>query len=280
MSLRVRRTVAAASFLVMALAAAACGGSGQPIAAIDWSETVPRSGQVSGGAVRVTASDPGGTFPLATVEHPAVPGDGYVVVGEVRYEGVDGRAFLEMWSAFPGGERYFTRTVDEEGPQAWISGSSDWRPFELPFSLQGGPGPERITIGVVLPGAGSVDVGRLELLPLGGDQGAWWSERAGGLVGGIGGALIGILGGLIGWLVSRGRARRYVLGAMQGCVALGVALLCLGVAALVSSQPYGVAYPILLPGVILVVVFGGLLPGTRRAYAGQELRRMRAFDQS
>jgi len=266
-------------FLVTAAAVTACGGAKHPIATIDWTKTEPRSGQLSGDPARVTASGSGGTFPLATVEHPAVPGDGYVLVGEVRYEGVDGRAFLEMWSEFSDGGRYFYRTLAAEGPQAWLSGSSDWRPFELPFSLAGGRGPERVSIDVVLPGAGSVDVGRLELRALGGDEGAWWSDRAGGLVGGIGGSLIGILGGLVGGLVSRRRARAFVLGAMKACVALGLALLGLAAVAWASSQPYGVTYPMLLSGVILVVVFGGLLPGARRAYADHELRRMRALDQ-
>jgi hypothetical protein len=49
--------------------------------------------------------------------------------------------------------------------------------------------------------------------------------------------------------------------------------------AVATSQPYGVAYPILLMGVILVVVFGGLLPVAKRAYADHELRRIRALDQ-
>lgn len=266
--------------LVTALALTACASSDEPIASIDWSQTEPFSGHVSDGAVRITASTSGGAFPLATVEGPDVPEDGYAVVGEVRYEGVVGRAFLEMWSEFPDGGRYFSRTLDADGPRAWISGSSDWRRFELPFFLEGGPAPERITVGVVLPGAGNVDLGRLELLPLGSAEGAWWSDRTSGLIGGIGGGVIGILGGLIGWLGARRRARTLVLGAMKAGVVLGVLLLAAGMAALLTSQPYGVMYPMLLSGVILVAVFGGLLPGTRRAYADHELRRMRALDQS
>ena len=279
MSARMRRTVAAMC-LVTALALTACGASDEPVTTIDWSKTEPLSGQVSDGTVRITSSASGGAFPLATVEEPDVPAEGYVVVGEVRYEGVVGRAFLEMWSEFSDGGRYFSRTLAAEGPQAWMSGSSDWRRFELPFFLEGGPAPERITVGVVLPGAGNVDLGRLELLPLGSAKGAWWSDRTGGLIGGIGGGLIGVLGALIGWLGSRRRARTLVLGAMKAGVALGVLLLATGVAALAASQPYGVTYPMLLSGGILVAVFGGLLPGTRRAYADHELRRMRALDQS
>ncbi len=280
MSARTRRTVAAWLLLAIALTAAACGSSEEPIATIDWSHTRPLSGQVKDGAVQVAAPSIGGTFPLATVENPDVPSEGYAVIGEVRYEGVQGRAFLEMWSGFADGGRYFSRTLASEGPQGWLSGSSEWRGFELPFYLDGAPAPERLEIGIVLPGAGTVEVGRLELVPLGSGRGGWWSDRAGGFVGGIGGAVIGILGGLIGWLVARRKARAFTLGAMRFFVAFGVVLIGVGVAALATSQPYGVTYPIVLSGVILVVVFGALLPGARRAYADHELRRMRALDQS
>lgn len=279
MNVSTHRTLAAASLIATALITSACEHESEPIATIDWSRTIPERGQVIDGAVRVTAPAEGGTFPLATVERPAVPADGYRISGEVRYEGVEGEAFLEMWSTFPDGERYFSRTQGE-GPQEPMSGASGWRPVELPFVLSGGQGPVRIAIDVVLPGAGTVDVGELEVLPLSSDGGAWWSERTAGLVGGIGGAFIGTLGGLIGWLSSRGRARAFVLGAMRAAVVIGVALLAVAGVAILSSQPYTVVYPIAMAGVILAVVFGGVLPGVQRSYAARELQRMRALDQS
>lgn len=264
----------------LALGASACGRGGDPIATIDWSMTAPRSGQVRDGAVLVSAPASGGIFPLGTIENPEVPSDGYAVVGRVRYEGVEGHAYLEMWSVFADGERYFSRTLAERGPQARLSGTSAWRAFELPFHLDGAPTPEGLEIGIVLPGAGTVEVGSLELVSLAGAGGAWWSDRTAGLVGGIGGSLIGILGAVIGWLVSRGRARSFTLGAMKAGVGLGVVLLAIGALAVGVSQPYAVVYPMFLSGVILVAVFGGLLPTARRAYAEQELRRMRALDQA
>jgi hypothetical protein len=227
----------------------------------------------------VSAPASGGTFPLGTIEQPQVPADGYAVVGRIRYEGVEGQGFLEMWSEFADGSRYFSRTLAGEGPEALLSGSSGWRDFELPFFLDGAPPPRGLEIGVVLPGAGTVEVGPLDLVSLGAGDGAWWSDRTAGLAGGIAGSVIGIFGALIGWLVSRGRARSFTLGAMRAGVAFGVALLLLGAVAVAVSQPYAVVYPTLLSGVILVAVFGGLLPTARRAYAEHELRRMRALDQ-
>ncbi len=273
-----KRRALAVGLLALAVAGSGCGSAEEPITRIEWSRTEPLSGHVQDGAVRVSAPVTGATFPLATLEGPQVPSDGYAVLGEVRYESVSGRGFLEMWSEFADGGRYFSRTLASEGPQASLSGSSDWRAFELPFYLEGGPTPVRLDIAVVLPGSGTVEVGSLQLVPLGRARG-WWSERAGGLAGGVGGALIGIFGGLIGWLVSRRRARAFVLRAMSIAVAIGVVLLGVGVAGLIGSQPYAVVYPSLLSGAILVVVFGGLLPTVRRAYADHELRRMHALDQ-
>ena len=260
--------------------ASACGGDAQPIARVDWrvSTGAAASGSVRDDALEVRASSAGAALPITVIEKPAVGGEGYAVRGNVQYDGVQGQGFLEMWSVFPDGSRYFSRTLAEQGPQGTLSGSSDWRPFELPFHLDGGPPPERLEIGIVLPGSGTVEIGPLELVSLDASQGAWWSDRAGGLVGGIVGSAIGVLGGILGWLVARRRARAFTLGAMKAAVAAGALLLGVGAVALATSQPYGVTYPILLAGVILVGVFGGLLPGARRAYADHELRRIRALD--
>lgn len=280
MSAQARRAVVAAALGGLALLGPACGGDAQPIARVDWREGGVTAGSVSGDALKVQASSSGAALSLTAIEQPAVGGDGYVVRGNVRYDGVEGQGYLEMWSVFPDGGRYFSRTLAEQGPQGMLSGSSDWRPFELPFHLDGGPPPERLEIGIVLPGSGTVEIGPLELVSLDASQGAWWSDRTAGLVGGIVGSAIGILGAILGWLVARRRARTFTIGAMKAAVAAGTLLLCVGGVAVATSQPYGVAYPILLAGVILVGAFGGLLRGAKRAYADHELRRIRALDQA
>lgn len=279
MRAQTRKPLLAAALVGLAVFAAGCGGGGQPIARVDWRESGSAAGSVSGDALAVRAPSTGGVFPLTVIEDPRVDGEGYVVRGRVRYNEVQGLGYLEMWSVFPDGGRYFSRTLAEQGPEGSLSGSSDWRPFELPFHLDGGPPPERLEIGIVLPGAGAVEIGPLELVAIGRSPGAWWSDRMGGLIGGIAGSAIGILGGTLGWLVARRRARAFTLGAMKVAVAAGGLVLGAGAVAVATSQPYGVAYPILLTGVILVAVFGGLLPVAKRAYANHELRRIRALDQ-
>jgi hypothetical protein len=184
-----------------------------------------------------------------------------------------------MWSVFPDGARYFSRTLADRGPQAVISGDSEWRDFELPFYLRGSSQrPVRLEVDLVLPGAGQVWIGPLELTTPGATSSAWWSERTGGWVGGIGGSLIGVTGAVLGVLVARGRGRRAVLATMVALIAAGAGLLVAGAVALALSQPYAVYYPLLLGGIIILAVFGSGFRRVRRAYEEAELRRMRAMD--
>ena len=72
-----------------------------------------------------------------------------------------------MWSAFPNGTRYFSRTLAQQGPQASLRGDAGVRSFEVPFRLvAGSSAPTRLDDDVVLPGAGTVWVGPLALRSL------------------------------------------------------------------------------------------------------------------
>lgn len=245
---------------------------------VDWNQTAPLSGRVIDDTVEVTSSRAGGTFPLVAIEDPVIAGDAYAVTGRIRYRGVAGVGFLQMWSVFPDGGRYFSRTLASGGSQGRISGDSGWRDFELPFYLKGHERPVRLELSLVLPGAGRVWIGPLELTSPGATSSAWWSDRAGGLIGGVAGSLIGIIGAIVGLLVARGRGRRAVLATMAALAFAGGGLLVTGLVALALSQPYAVYFPLILGGIILVAVFGPGSRRARRAYKDAELRRMRAMD--
>lgn len=101
-----------------------------------------------------------------------------------------------------------------------------------------------------------------------------------GLVGGFAGAFLGIWGGLIGYLVSKGRAKEFVLRGVVASIALGLLLMVAGIALFFSSMPYAYWYPCGLLGLIMAAVFGGSLKGVRRRYADMELERMNAKDAS
>ena len=237
------------------------------------------SGTVVHSTVRIESPPGGGTFPLAVLDHPPVDGAGYAIWGKVRYMGVQGAGYLEMWSVFPGG-RYFSRTTDTEGPVARITGNSDWRTFELPFRVQDGVLPSRLEVNLILPGKGTVWIDSLQLVGYPSEGSGWWSGRAGGIIGGVGGSVIGMLGALLGTLTARRKARSFVLGAMLALTVLGAGLILVGGVAVIMKQPYAVYFPLLLGGGILTIVFWNGRRTARRAFEDAELRKMRALDLS
>ncbi len=258
---------------------------------IDWSRRavpggVVRAGEGPGGApvleLRALGSGPT-SLHLLTIEHPPVAGPGYVVAGQVRYEGVEGQGYLEMWTVFPDGQRFFSRTLAPQGPLATLHGESSWRRFELPFDLSGAlQAPSRLEINLVLPGRGTVWLGPMQLQSWTGASGTtlggWWSERVGALFGVMLGSSLGVVGALIGVLGGRGKARRTVLALLVGVIAVGACLVLVGAAAVASSQPRHVWYPLLALGGASALIGLVLLPAMRRRFAADELRRIDALD--
>jgi hypothetical protein len=280
---------------VLALTTAAF--SEETLLEIPWAE-VERTGTFPGERVPL----PGAPFPgeslmihnplgkamtlnILTIEKPPITTTTYAILGDVRYEDVEGTGYLEMWSYFPD-DRYFSKTVQDRGLLQKIEGTSNWRPFVLPFFVitADTPPPDKLEVNVVLPGRGTIWLSPLRLVQYdpGEDPlmaaGQWWGNRTAGLYGGIAGAVIGCLGGLIGCLAGTGRARGFVLALMKALLAIGAACLIVGMVALARSQPYAVYYPFLLGGVLLTVLMAGLLPNVRKRYEQRELRKMEAMD--
>jgi len=227
------------------------------------------------------------TLNLLKLETPSISKSRYAIVGNVRYEGVEGTGYLEMWSTFAQKGRFFTRTLAPSGPMQSLIGSSPWRPFALPFDATGATAPpQTLLVNLFLPGRGTVHVGPLRLVeytedvPPGSAGGAWWGPRTAGRAGGVVGSLVGCLGGVIGLLAGRGRGRALAMGLVKGMLGLGAISLVFGVVALFRSQPYAVFYPLLLGGVLGVGLPLFLIPTLRRRYAELELRKMKARDLS
>jgi hypothetical protein len=215
-------------------------------------------------------------------ESPVVTGDQYAITGRVSYEGVEGEGYLEMWSVFSDGARYFSRTLAEAGALGALTGTSVERAFALPFSLTpGAPRPVRLEVNVVLPASGHVTLSGLRLESKAGAMsapGGWWSPETAGWIGAAAGSAVGMLGALVGTLCSLGRGRRLVMAGLLALGVSGLALLAVGVAALALGQPYEVWYPLLLMGVLAPVLAFSLLPAARRRFEALELRRMRSLD--
>jgi hypothetical protein len=276
-----RSVVAVAAAVAVLLANASVAVAQEPVASVDWASTPPLSGEVVSGNARVIADTAGGTFPLAKIDAPDLGTVGYAIRGQVRYADVAGQGYLEMWSYFADGSQYFSRTLATEGPMAALTGTADWRAFELPFSLQGATGPERLEVNVVLPGSGTVEVGPLELVRLDAEAagaGAWLSDRSIGVAGALVGVAAGIFAAAIAWLVGHRRGRRFVLPAMTAAMAAGIGLIGLSIIGAATGQPPNVVLFVLVGGLVLAAAFGTAIPRTRRLYADAELRKMRAMD--
>ncbi len=228
---------------------------------------------------------------LVELEDPGVSSPVYALKGMIRYEDVQGDGFLQMDNHFGEPGTFFTKSLAPAGPLGKLSGSSDWRPFVLPFYANTGdqadgasPLPEKLSLSLYLPGSGTVSIGDLGLYqyasgedPLG-SGGQWFGNRGAALLGGIGGGLIGLWGALIGILSGRGKARRFVLASANALFVIGVASLVGGMAALATAQPYAVYYPLLLIGIILVVVIGKMRASLSARYEQLELKRMQSMD--
>ena len=234
-------------------------------------------------ALKVESTGQGAAITVLTIDRPALKGPRYALTGQVRYEGVEGTGYLELWNYFPDGGQYFSRTLAESGPMMKLQGTSGWRAFTLPFDGTGAPPPTRLVFNVVLPAGGVVYLGPLRLSALGGQglsTGALQSEQtpATNLLGGIAGGLVGTVGALIGVLTAMGRARRVVTIAAATLVVGGTLAFLAGIVAVARSQPPAVSYPLLLVGFIATVVPLTSMSAIRRRYQDIELRTMRARD--
>jgi hypothetical protein len=220
------------------------------------------------------------TATVLTIDRPDIVGPRYGISGRIRYDKVEGVGYVEMWSYFPNGGQYFSRTLADQGPMMKLQGTSGWRSFVLPFDATGAPPPTRLVVNVVLQGRGTVYLGPLQLSE---EQGGGRGGQAGQLsptsVGAIGGSIVGGVGALIGVLTAVGRGRRFVIASAMALVALGGLLFVVGILTFASSSATSDgSSALLLLGFLASVVPLGLLPVIRKRYEEIELRTMRALD--
>jgi hypothetical protein len=166
----------------------------------------------------------------------------------------------------------------------WIQfvGTENWNKYgsgfrRAPYNNE--TTPDELEFKLYLPSIGTVYLRPIKLTKwVSPNSSNWWSPQQSGLIGGIGGSIIGCLGGLIGWLVSKGKARKFVLASTTSAIVIGILLTIAGLIAAILNQPYSVWYALLFPGVILVLVFSLNLHSIQRRYDELEIRRMTSVD--
>jgi len=276
-----------------------CGigtNSEEPLRTFSWKE-LQAAGRLSAGTVvkgdvlgspeQLKVENPkDGRASLAvlTVDEPGVTRSCYAVAGEVRCEDVEGQGYLEMWSSFPDGGRFFSRTLGD-GLMMPLEGTCQWRSFLLPFTLgDRSDKPSRLVVNVVLPGKGTVYLGPLRLvqypngLPMILDANRLGAAM--GVAGGLLGALLGCMGAAIGVLSALGRARGLVFAMIYAGLALGAVLLVAGTVALVQGLPYAIYFPLLLVGGLCLAILEPARRSTKKRYELVELKKMASLDLS
>jgi len=251
-----------------------------------------RAGDLTDGETLTVTAEPGKPFQLLIeLADPGIRSPVYALKGMIRYENVEGDGYLQLDNDFGARGTFFTKSLAMAGPLGKLSGSSDWRPFVLPFYANSGdqadgtsPIPEKLFLGLFLPGSGTVSIGGVGLYQYAAGEdplqsaGQWMGDRNATLLGAIGGSLLGIWGAVTGVLSARGKARRFVLGSAMVLLLIGVASLGIGVAGLAISQPYAVFYPLILIGIVLIALMTVLRRTLSVRYEQLELQTMQSMD--
>jgi hypothetical protein len=220
---------------------------------------------------------------VAVVEGPVIGEAEYVVVGEVRYDGVEGAGRLVMWNEFPEKGRFFTKTVNKDGPMGELRGDADWRAFALPFHKGEEPDPVRLEIDLVLPGAGTVMIRNMELIPGANGfeamhPGAWFTPMQSPYVHAAIGVTLGLLGALLGVSGARPGWHRTAVATARVITGLGILAAVAGCAALAIRQPGYVQLPVWLVAVLSLILGPHGARKARQFHTAHELRRMEAHD--
>jgi hypothetical protein len=98
------------------------------------------------------------SFRLFEVPDPAVERCVLAYRAQLRSEGVQQRAYLEMWCHFPGQGEYFSK-----GFHNALKGDNGWASYEIPFLLKAGQRPDMIKLNLTFEGPGAVEIREIQL---------------------------------------------------------------------------------------------------------------------
>jgi hypothetical protein len=109
------------------------------------------------GSLRITAAKPT-TSQLYETGDLGVSGGRITYQAKMRAEGLEGKAYLEMWCQFSGEGEFFARDL-----QTPLTGTQEWSTEETPFFLKQGEHPTNIKLNVVVEGEGTVWIDDIKL---------------------------------------------------------------------------------------------------------------------
>jgi hypothetical protein len=112
-----------------------------------------------GDSWRIIGSGENPTIRLFEVIEPGVEQCVLTYRAQLKSEGVEGKAYLEMWCRLLGGGEFFSKGLHNP-----VQGTNDWASYEIPFFLRRGQKPDLVKLGLVLEGAGTVWIKDIQLL--------------------------------------------------------------------------------------------------------------------
>jgi hypothetical protein len=164
--------------IVVATAAAHSPDSlaAKPLRTLVWSELRAQGADLPGAILPATDERPfealrvenktgrARTITVVTLDSPGITADRWMFSGQVHYEKVLGKGYLELVNRLTDGQTYFSRTLAGTGPAAYLTGDSGWRPFAVTFKAwKNANRPTRIVLNVVLPQRGVVDLSPVDI---------------------------------------------------------------------------------------------------------------------
>lgn len=195
------------------------------------------------------------------LDSPAIATPKWHLAGSLRHRDIKGHGYLELLAMTPSGN-YAARTFSNAGPQARITGTSDWRPVWIPFDgSASGEIPDKLVLAVHLPGDSTVDLNDFSVReglgsPASVTPGTWWGEKVATWVFGGAAAALLIFAVILGLVARRRTRRRLVLGSYRAVLGAAGVTLVLGIVAAILGQPTTVYFPLVLVGLLASGIYG------------------------
>jgi hypothetical protein len=113
---------------------------------------------VEGEGWRVDVSEPQ-VVRLFEVDAPDVDRCLLTYRADMKSEGLDGKAYLEMWCRLPGKGEFFSKGLKQP-----LTGTTEWSSYEIPFRLKRRQRPDLVKLNLAVEGRGKVWIKDVELL--------------------------------------------------------------------------------------------------------------------
>ena len=227
---------------------------------------------------------------ILIVDNPKVPSHQYRLVGKIKYQDVTGDGYLEMLSYFPKQGAFFSRDLEPDGVMGKITGTSDWREFQVPFYSKPGVLPNRLVVNLVLPESkgklpGTVWISPMKLEAVEPPVAMEYEDQASSpfswpLFAAIFSGLVGVLGTLVALFAGNPATRRPAFFLTMLLIPCSFAALLAGVVGWSQESGQNGWYPSIVVGGSWMILFVVAAVVLRRKLAREELRRMQALDAS